>query len=330
MSSIVDQILELGHVPVLPLMGVNGITLTKTSLKQNLTDVETQLKTLRALRNKFQPDGMCMLMDLTVEPEAIGLPVRIEENESPVVTGHNIKTLEDLEAVKNAWTGNGGRMDLFADVVKNMSADNDGLTIPYVSGPFTLAGEMMGVNELTMNTILDPDLVKAFLPVVVTIISDYTRKLFEAGADMVCVLEPTAMMISPEHFEEFSLAPFRKILSNVDYKPLILHICGNTSHLIEKMGTSGAAALSLDWQIDMEESIKKIPQDVLLIGNLDPVKVFLQGTPESVKEDTIELMEKMKPYRNFVMSSGCDLPLETPDKNLKAFIEATRERLTCK
>lgn len=325
MSSIGNTIMELGHIPVLPLMGVNGVKLTNTSLKQNLTDADTQLKTLRALRKKYQPDGMCMLMDLTVEAEAIGLPVRIEENESPVVTGHNINTLEDLEAVKNAWKGNGGRMDLFADVVKNMAADNDGLTIPYVSGPFTLAGEMMGVNELTMNTILDPDLVKAFLPVAVKVISDYTKKLFEAGADMVCVLEPTAMMISPDQFEEFSLAPFREILTNVDNKPLILHICGNTSHLIEKMGTSGAAALSLDWQIDMEDSIKKIPQDVLLIGNLDPVQVFLQGTPESVTSDTETLKNKMKPYKNFVLSSGCDLPLETPEENLVAFMDAARE-----
>ncbi len=324
MSSIVEKVKSLGHVPVLPLMGVNGVKMTNTTLKQNLTDGKTQLKTLRALRDRFQPDGMCMLMDLTVEAEAMGLPVEMGENESPHVSGHDIKTMEDLEAVKSAWTGNGGRMDMYVEVVKNMAADNRGLTIPYVSGPFTLAGEMMGVNELTMNTILDPDLVKAFLPFTVEVISGYAKRLFDAGADMVCMLEPTAMMISPEQFDEFSLAPFREIQEKVDNQPLILHICGNTSHLIEKMGTSGAAALSVDWQIDMVDAIQKIPEDVLLIGNLDPVQVFLQGTPESVKADTTALMEKMKPYKNFVLSAGCDLPMETPDENLEAFMEAAR------
>lgn len=324
MSSMMDKIAELGHVPVLPLMGVNGVKLTDTTLKQNLTDGNTQLKTLRALRDKFQPDGMCMLMDLTVEAEAMGLPVEMGENESPHVSGHDIKTMEDLEAVKKAWTGNGGRMDMYVDVVRNMAADNKGLTIPYVSGPFTLAGEMMGVNELTMNTILDPDLVKAFLPFTVQVISDYTKRLFEAGADMVCMLEPTAMMISPDQFEEYSLTPFREIQENVDNQPMILHICGNTSHLIEKMGTSGAAGLSLDWQIDMVDAVRKIPEDVLLIGNLDPVQVFLQGSPESVKADTTALMEKMAPYKNFVLSAGCDLPLETPEENLAAFMDVSR------
>jgi uroporphyrinogen decarboxylase len=312
----------LNRPAVLPLTGINGVKLTDTTIRQNLTDAETQIKTLCALKETFRPDGMFVLMDLTVEAEALGLPIKFEENDTPSVSGHDIKTLEDLETLKAKWTGNGGRMDLFTDVVRGFSAKNEGLTGAYVIGPFTLAGELMGSSELTMSTILDPDLVTAFLEFSVDVITDYTRRLFEAGADMVCMLEPTAMMISPDQFEVFSLEPFKRIQERVDHKPLILHICGNTSHLIEKMGESGAAGLSLDWQIDMVDSIQKIPEDMLLIGNLDPVQVFLQGNPESVKADTRILMEKMKPYRNFVASSGCDLPLETPQENIAAFMEA--------
>ena len=329
MSILFDRVSELGRPAVMPLMGVNGVKLTGTSIKQNLTDAATQVKTLHVLKDKFKPDGMFVLMDLTVEAEALGLTLKFEENDTPSVSGHDIKTLEDLEKVKSSWTGNGGRMDLFVDVVRKFSAENDGLTGAYVIGPFTLAGEMMGSSELTMNTILDPDQVTAFLDFSVKVITDYTKRLFDAGADMVCVLEPTAMMISPDQFEIFSLNPFKEIQKNVDHKPLILHICGNTTHLIEKMGTSEAAGLSLDWQIDMVDSIKKIPEDMLLIGNLDPVQVFLQGTPDSVKTDTAELMEKMKPYKNFVMASGCDLPLETPEENLAAFMDAAVVE-TCK
>lgn len=310
---------------VIPLMGVNGVKFTGQSLKKNLTDAASQLETIRALKKKFKPDGMFMLMDLTIEGEAIGLPVTFEENESPSIAEHTIHNVEDLKKVKDAWTGNGGRMDLAAEVIKGMAADGDSLTLAYVIGPFTLVGEMMGVNEITMNTILEPETIMEFLDFAVTVITDYANKLFEAGADMICVLEPTAMMISPDQFDIFSLKPFQRILENVENKPLILHICGNTSHLIEKMGTSGAAALSLDWQVDMVDTISKIPENVLLIGNLDPVQVFLQGTPDSVKASTRELKEKMSGFKNFVLSSGCDLPLETPLENLAAFMEAGRE-----
>ncbi len=321
MPFLIEKISHLNRPPVIPLMGINGIKLTGTTIKQNLTDAEAQLETLSALHDTFRPDGMFVLMDLTVEAEALGLPLRFEENDTPSVAGHDVKSLEDLERVKAAWSGNGGRMDLFTEVVRKFSARNDGLTGAYVIGPFTLAGEMMGSSDLTMNTILEPDLVKAFLEFSVSVITDYTKRLFDAGADMVCVLEPTAMMISPDQFEIFSLNPFKRIQENVDHKPLILHICGNTNHLIEKMATSGAAGLSLDWQVDMEAAIRTIPEDMLLIGNLDPVQVFLQGNPDSVRSDTSALLEKMKPYKNFVASSGCDLPLETPEENLSAFMD---------
>ena len=128
MSSIVEKVKSLGHVPVLPLMGCKRRQNDKYD-PQTEPDRwgKTQLKTLRALRDRFQPDGMCMLMDLTVEAEAMGLPVEMGENESPHVSGHDIKTMEDLEAVKSAWTGNGGRMDMYVEVVKNMAADNRGV-----------------------------------------------------------------------------------------------------------------------------------------------------------------------------------------------------------
>lgn len=322
MSSLFDKVSGLNRPAVLPLTGINGVNLTDTTIKQNLSDAEVQIKTLCALKETFKPDGMFVMMDLTVEAEALGLPIKFEENDTPSVAGHDIKTLEDLKRIKASWTGSGGRMGLFADVVRGFSAVNEGLTGAYVIGPFTLAGELMGSSELTMNTILDPDLVMAFLEFSVKVITDFARQLFEAGADMVCVLEPTAMMISPDQFDVFSLDPFKQIQDNVDHKPLILHICGNTTHLIERMGTSGAAGLSLDWQIDMVDSIQKIPENMLLIGNLDPVQVFLQGNPESVQADTRYLMEKMRPYKNFVVSSGCDLPLDTPQENIAAFMEA--------
>ncbi|MBO5768749.1 MAG: methylcobamide--CoM methyltransferase, partial [Bacteroidales bacterium] len=44
--------------------------------------------------------------------------------------------------------------------------------------------------------------------------------------------------------------------------------------------------------------------------------------PEKVFEETSALLEKMKPYNNFVISSGCDLPPEVPFANIDAFFQA--------
>jgi len=311
---------------VIPLMGVNGIHMSEANLKEHLFNAEIQFDTLKKMVDKFKPDGIFAFMDLTVEAEAAGMKIKYEENENPSVIEHTIKNLDDLENLKKNYVHMSGRMNVFVDVIKKMSENLSVIKGAHVIGPFTLAGELLGVSELTMNTILDPDIVHACLEFTVELISEYINKLFEAGADVISVLEPTAMMISPAQFAEFSVAPFKKILKNVDNKPLILHICGDTKHLIEKMGQSGAVALSIDWQVDMKDAIKKIPSDVYLIGNLDPVAVFLDMNEAQIKEATLKLKNDMNEYDNFIISSGCDLPIKTPDENIIAFIDAAKNR----
>ncbi|MBQ4274377.1 MAG: methylcobamide--CoM methyltransferase, partial [Clostridia bacterium] len=71
--------------------------------------------------------------------------------------------------------------------------------------------------------------------------------------------------------------------------------------------------------------LKKVPADVLVMGNIDPVGVLRMGTPESVREATTELLERCSTYPNFVLSSGCDMPPKTPWENINAFFAAAKD-----
>jgi len=70
---------------------------------------------------------------------------------------------------------------------------------------------------------------------------------------------------------------------------------------------------------------KIIPKEIALIGNLDTVKIFLQSTPNEVAEATRSLKESVKDTNNFVLSSGCDILIDTPLENIEAFMKAIRE-----
>jgi Uroporphyrinogen-III decarboxylase len=61
------------------------------------------------------------------------------------------------------------------------------------------------------------------------------------------------------------------------------------------------------------------------MGNLAPVKIFLQSTPDEVAEATMALLDETKDIKNFILSSGCDIPLETPLENIEAFMKAGRK-----
>jgi len=309
---------------VIPLLGAPGTILSKTTLKENLTNSEVQYKTLSMLIDKFNPDGIFPMMDLTVEIEALGAETSFPENANPSVAKPLIKNREDLEILKGNWQGISGRMKVFIEVMEKIAKKYSIIKGGYVIGPFTMAGELMGANDIAMQAMLNPELVSELVDFSLEVISEYANALFNAGADAIAVLEPLAVILSPKKYKEFSLYPFKKLVSNLNNKPLILHICGNTNHLIKSMLDSGAVGLSLDSVINFEELKKIIPQEIILMGNLNPVKIFLQSTPDQVAEATKSLKESMKDTKNFILSSGCDLPLNTPLKNIEDFMKAAR------
>ena len=310
---------------VIPLLGAPGAVLSKTTLRENLTDPEIQYKSLSMLIDKFCPDGIFPMMDLTIELEALGLELNFPQNAHPSVTKNSVKKREDLKSLKNNWHGISGRMKVFIEVMERIAKRYSIIKGGYVIGPFTLAGELMGARDIATKLMLEPELVFEFVNFSLKIISEYAKALFNTGADTIAVLEPLAVILSSRKYKEFSLHPFKKLVLNLNNIPLILHICGNTNHLVKSMYNSGAIGLSLDSAINFEGLKKTIPTGIILMGNLDPVKVFLQSTPDEVTESTISLKESMKDVDNFILSSGCDIPINTPLENIEAFMKAGRE-----
>jgi len=264
---------------VIPLLGAPGIKLSNTTLRENLTDWAVQFNTITLLIERFQPDGVFPFMDLTIEAEALGLEINFPEYGNPYITSHWIRTEEDLKAIKLRYRGISGRMPVFIKVVENTVKNFSIIKGAYAIGPFTLAGELMGMSELCMDVLLNPGLVYKFIEFTTYVIKDYVKALLEAGAETVAILEPSAVMLSPDQFEEFSGKYFSYLTEDLN-NPLILHICGNSTHLLKKMSNIGAAGLSLDSPVNLREASKIVPGNVALIGNLDPVGIFLQSTPE--------------------------------------------------
>jgi uroporphyrinogen decarboxylase len=82
---------------------------------------------------------------------------------------------------------------------------------------------------------------------------------------------------------------------------------------------TGAKALHFGNRIDMVQTLKELPDHILVMGNLDPVAVFKMSTTEQVIEITSNLLNATKEYSNFVISSGCDTPPGVPAENIEAF-----------
>ena len=308
---------------VVPLMAFPGVQLSKL-VRQILFNSKAQVETSRALAERFKPDALFQVMDLSVEANALGLQVRFPLNESPSVEDHPVKSPDDLEQFSRIDILKDGRIMAFLEAMREMKETIDMPIGGYVIGPFTLAGRMMGESEAAMAAIDDPSGLEQIVEFATERILRYGKALVSAGADMIAILEPTGVILSPDQFRQFSGKYVKRILDGLDTMG-ILHICGDSNHIIPYMCETGAQGLSLDSDVDLPKAIELLPEDVVMIGNLDPVACVAQSTAEEVREASLQLLESMSKYPNFIFSTGCDLPPETPLENIRAMIEACRQ-----
>ncbi|MGV7234852.1 MAG: uroporphyrinogen decarboxylase family protein [Nitrosomonadaceae bacterium] len=317
---------------IAPLVGFPGCNLTNTTIKVAQQNHGVHYRCVNALVELLQPDIAFILMDLSVEANALGLPVRFPVDQSSSVEYHPVDNLDELDSFFSINILQDARIQSYIQTVEMMSMglDNEILNCAYVVGPVTLAGLLETAERVAMDSILDPDRLDVLCSFSTEIIEKYAHALINAGADIICILEPTASILGPREFRKFSGCYVNHIIESYKYANIetVYHTCGNTMHLIEEMASTGVSVLSLDAPengVDMAKAAQLAPENVIIMGNINPTYVLNDGSVEVIKKNTTELMEQMRPYPNFILSTGCDLPPETPIENMKAFMQAGRD-----
>jgi len=306
-----------------PLAGFPAIKLTETTLQQNRFNAELQASSLYQLAELVQPDIMFTMMDLSMEAASLGLSVRYPLQESATIEHHPVETMADLEKFKAVNPLYDGRTWVALETTRRLSSRIDIPVAAYTVSPFTLAGLMMGAGEVAMAVLEEPDLVRATLNFCEQVSLSYAKALLHAGAQIICFLDPSAVMLSPDAYRHFAGNSQRNVMRRIDAQAM-LHVCGNSTHLIEPMCETGVQGLSLDTAVDLYETAQRVPDDMVVIGNIDPVQIMMNGTVETVRDTVLELTEKTGDLNNIIFSTGCNLPAETPIENIVEFVKAVK------
>ena len=319
-----------GRRLVVPLVGFPGLNMTGCSIKLAQQNYGEHYRVLNALADAFAPDEVFPLMDLAVEANALGRHTVFPKDDSATVLKESF-SMDDLKACEGINISFDSRLLGYVETQKLM-----GIGLPptvlrgaYVTGPYSLAALLMGADEAAMATILRPDELHAVCQFATEKIQEYARLLISAGTQVLCILEPSAVMLGPSEFEQFSARYVKFINESCRYTGVatIYHTCGNTMHLVGKMAESGVDGVSLDSPdagVDLAAVAKTLPPDTMVIGNINPTGTLRNGRPTDVEQEVDALLRHMEPYSNFILSTGCDLPQETPLANIHAFMQAGR------
>ncbi len=312
----------------LPVLSFPCISLLGCSVRELISDSDKQAEGMALVAKRTDAAASVSLMDLSVEAECFGATVHFSDDEVPTVKGRLINDEDEANALQVPAVGT-ARSGLYVDSIrKAVTKITDRPVFAGIIGPFSLAARLLDVSEIMIDCYDDPDMVHTVLEKATEFLINYAKAYKEAGANGVMMAEPVAGLLSPALEEEFSAPYVKKITDAVqdDSFLMVYHNCGdNVLKMTDSLLSIGAAAYHFGNSIDLKEMLDIFPKDIPVMGNVDPAGILRMGTPELVREKTLELLEKCAGYENFVVSSGCDIPPMTPWENLDAFFNAVKD-----
>jgi uroporphyrinogen decarboxylase len=262
-----------------------------------------------------------------------------EFDQAPLITRHPVKSSDDVLKLRHkdiAMAGMVPRVAEFVQLAMNHRKNGEGFSILLpVGGPFSIASNLCGVEQLCKWSFKKPDVVHRLLRVV----TDHSLALFaywkdKFGTDgfMPFVGEPAGsnQLISPKQFEEFVMPYLQELhekILGMGYKHIYCHVCGEANANLPywsqiPMGDPGV--VSFGHEVDILKAAEYFPNDVVM-GNLEP-SIIQMGTPQEVYENSVSIIEKgMRCSGGFAFSPGCEMPPMAPPINIWMMTKAAND-----
>jgi MtaA/CmuA family methyltransferase len=263
---------------------------------------------------------------MTVEAEAMGAEVRLggRENE-PRVTSYAIENLGEIDRLRTIDV-TAGRAKVCAAAIRTLKEEAPEVPlIANLSGPVSLATSL--VDPLLYYRALRRDKKAAHTLNRLSVENAlaFGDALVEAGADIVCIADPSATgeLIGRGTFEEFVLPYLNQITDHYRQRydrPSIVHICGDVKSLGTALRCLSAEAVSVDSVVGIPQLQTLAPGKVIM-GN---ISTFLleRGEPEKL----IRVSEQCLDQGVDILAPACGISPGTPMKNIQAVSETVRRR----
>lgn len=261
--------------------------------------------------------------DQTVEAEALGARLQYGgELDFPEVSPSSYS--DALELKTDGDTISKGRIPVVLDAISRLR-HHPQCEAPIVSGivgPFSVIAQRFGLEKCLKWTIKSPDDIERAMENITPFLISYANDQVKRGADIVSIEDMASSpdLLNPRFFNERASRYLGILIDSID-APVVLHICGNATRILEKMVELAPAAIHLDVKTDLRRAKYVSEGKVKLAGNLSPVATLLRGKEEDVKRAVIRAVQEGID----LVSPGCSLSPLTPSANISSMVRAVRE-----
>lgn len=319
------------RVPVIAQVFGHAAVLAGVSLRDYVRDGERLARCQIQALQHYGYDTIFALMDTSVETEAVGSILTYPRDQYPYVKSYALLDAENLEGLSVPDPQQAGRMPelLKAARILRQEVGDDVLVVGCVSGPMTVAMQLLGAETALYLAIDHPERFARLLNFAADVAIRFGTAQIEAGAHLPIVFNPCASpaVIPPQFFREFELPRLQKVftaLKEAGAAASWLHIAGPVVPILPLFPQCGVDIANFDYCVSALEAQQAVPH-TCLDGNIKPLS-FVEATPEAIAEASARLLNIFASRGGFILSSGCEIPLEAKPENVAAMVSAARGR----
>jgi len=280
--------------------------------------VEAQLRTVE----EYGFDYVSAISDPAREAADLGAAVQFFDDQPPAIVESRalLGAKSRLGTLRLPDLGVPGRMRDRVEGIAELAAraGAEKLVEGWVEGPCAMAADLRGLNTLMLDFYDDPPFVEELFAFVVAMETEFARAQVAAGASLIGIGDAAASLIGPRLYEQFVFEQERKLVGAIRGMGCLvrLHICGNTRRIVRGMGQTGADIVDLDFLTPLDEARAAMGPLQMLLGNIDPVRVLRDGSPESIEAALAECHRQAG--ARYIVGAGCEIPRGTPRENVLA------------
>lgn len=313
---------EVDCLPLMPITMMFAADTAGVKYGEYASDYRVLVESQLRVAEKYDFDYVSCISDPAREAADCGAKIEYFDNQPPAIVEEEALLLDKsrLSTLKIPDPLGGGRMydRVKAAALFKEKAGADKLIEGWIEGPCAEAADLRGINNLMLDFYDDPTFVTDLFEFVVEMELRFAKAQIEAGIDLMGVGDAAASLIGPVFYERF-VFPFEKRLVDGLHKlgtRVRLHICGNTRKILSGMGKLGCEIVDLDFLVPMSEGRAAMGENQILLGNIDPVRVLRDGSPEDVTAEIAKCHRESGV--SYIVGAGCEVPRNTPQENVIA------------
>ncbi len=320
---------EIDRVITVPDMGVTMIHVLGIKAGDYYRSADLMRDLEVSLFEILNHDSVSISTSLRGVAEAMGAEVGYPDHNISYLKKPAIESEDQISRLKVVDPNKDGNLPTLLKAIElTYEALHDKVDVSAaMSGPFSVAASILGTDQLLRWIVKKPEAIHQIMAIVAESNDNYIKEVAKRGVG-IGFADPVSSMslISPKHFRLFSL-PYLKqnietIIKHTGSKPGI-HICGKSKPIWRDVVDAGISNFSIDNEEELIDAKAIMGDDVIITGNVPPVEVMYMGDKASIYEAVESCINKAYDSpKGYILSTGCQIPMNTPIENVKWFMEA--------